>query len=380
MKRSLKINLVLGQQLVFPPTHGGGVENLNWMLAREFVRLGHEVVVYSRAIPGLLESETDGYGIRHIRLRGFALNSNIWFDHANAFRWAIRLLSVLEEADVTSFHTPFSFLLRFRPKIGICTHTIHRTPKAIVPLYRKMSRVYCGGDAVVRQALAIDPAIRNLKRIYNCVAIPEDAVPPLRMQSSSDRLLFLFVGRFVRDKGLESLIKGFELSLKNHPNNRLVTIGPQCDEGGADTKFFDEMASYIDEKKLRGNVELLPPIFDKNKLSERVIEADVICVPSLSGETFSMAVLEGMAKAKPVLVSDFGSMPEAVDHLMSGYVSRAGDGFQISEAISFFSDRREEIVQLGKASFLKAQKHFSSSTVAQEYIADFRQLGLLPES
>jgi hypothetical protein len=35
----VKINLVLGQQLVFPPIRGGGVENLNWMLACEYARL-----------------------------------------------------------------------------------------------------------------------------------------------------------------------------------------------------------------------------------------------------------------------------------------------------------------------------------------------------
>ena len=374
MDRALKINLVLGQQLVFPPIRGGGVENLNWMLACEFARLGHEVVAYSRAVPELPESETDAHGIRHMRLRGYDLHPNVWLDHVKALRWAVRLGPALESADVTSFHTAFSFLLRYRTGLGVCTHTIHRTPKPIVPLYRNLDRVYSGGDAVVRQALAIDPRIKNLKRVYNCIAIPRDATPPAPSQRSTDGLRFLYVGRFVRDKGLESLIKGFEIAVKGHPGNRLATIGAQTDGGGADTAFFREMHAYVQKKGIANCVEFLPAIFDKAKLAAQVEKADVICVPSLSGETFSMAVLEGMAQAKPILVSDFGPMPEAIDHKVNGYVARAGDAQSIGEAIAFFSTHRDELPRLGAAAFTKARDRFSAAVIAQEYLADFRDL------
>jgi len=371
----MKINLVLGQQLVFPPIRGGGVENLNWMLAREFARLGHEVVTYSRAVPELPDRETDAHGIRHLRLPGYPLHPNLWLDHANALRWAVRIWPMLEPADVTSFHTAFSFLLRYRRGLGVCTHTIHRTPKPIVPLYRNLDRVYGGGDAVVHQALTIDPRIRNLKRVHNCIAIAPDAQPPTYpARDPSAGLRFLYVGRFVRDKGLESLIKGFEIARKNHPANQLTTVGPQTDESGADSTFFQEMSAYIARRDLTHHVELLPPIYDKVKLAALVAEADVICVPSLTGETFSMAVLEGMAQAKPILVSDFQPMLEAIDHRINGYVARAGDPVSMSEAIEFFSTHRDELPRLGAAAFFKARDHFSATVIAQEYLADFRAL------
>ncbi len=377
----MKINLVLGQQLVFPPIRGGGVENLNWMLAREFARLGHEVVAYSRAVPELPDRETDAHGIRHIRLPGYALHPNLWIDHLSALRWAVKLWPVLEPADVTSFHTAFSFLLRYRRGLGVCTHTIHRTPKPIVPLYRNLDRVYGGGDAVVRQALTIDPRIRNLKRVWNCIAIPPDAQPPVSPpRSASAGLRFLYVGRFVRDKGIESLIKGFELARTKHPDNTLATVGAQTDQSGADTAFFREMSDYVTRRALARSVELLPPVYDKAKLAALIAAADVICVPSLSGETFSMAVLEGMAQAKPILVSDFAPMPEAIDHQINGYIARAGDAASIGEAIEYFSTHRDDLPRLGAAAFLKARDRFSAAVIAQEYLADFRELiaGKLP--
>ena len=373
--RPVKINLVLGQQLVFPPIRGGGVENLNWMLACEYARLGHEVVAYSRAVPELPARETDTHGIRHVRLSGYPLHPNLWLDHLNALRWAVRLWPALEPADVTSFHTAFSFLLRYHRGLGVCTHTIHRTPKPFVPLYRNLDRVYCGGDAVVRQALEIDPRIRNLKRVYNCIAIPREAQPPAwPPRDESEGLRFLYVGRFVRDKGLESLIKGFKLALKKHPANRLATVGAQTDDSGADSAFFREMSNYVASRETAGKVEFLPPVFDKEQLTRQIAASDVICVPSLSGETFSMAVLEGMAQARPILVSDFGPMPEAIDHKVNGYVARAGDPESIAGAIEFFSTHRDDLPRLGAAAFAKARDHFSAAVIAQEYLADFRDL------
>ncbi len=369
----MKINLVLGHQLAFPPLRGGGVENLNWMLAKEYARLGHEVVAYSRAAENLAARETDSHGIRHIRARGYDLLPNLWLDHLNALRWMFQLIPLLEPADVTSFHTPFSFLLRHRRGLGVCTHTIHRTPKRIVPLYRGLDRVYCGSDAVVQQARAIDPRIDNLKRVHNCIAIPADAQPPLSRPPGAS-LLFLYVGRFVEDKGLASLVEGFKSSLKDHPQNRLKTVGPQLDGDGADTAFFRRMSEFVNAGKLQDKIEFMPPIFDKAKLNALIAGADVICVPTLTGETFSMAVLEGMALAKPLLVSDFGPMPEAVEHLVTGYVARADDATDIARGMAFFSTNAADLSRLGNAGFEKAKRCFSVEKIAREYLEDFETL------
>lgn len=371
----MKINIVLGQQLVFPPIRGGGVENLNWMLAQEFARLGHEVVAYSRAVPELPERETDTQGIRHVRLPGFDLHPNVWLDHFNALRWARRVAPALENADVTSFHTAFSFLLRYRRGLGVCTHTIHRTPKATVRLYRNLDRIYCGADAILRQARAIDPHLHQLRRVYNCVRLAAGATPPPALSRAPDEpLRFLYIGRFSRDKGLESLIHGFELALENHPAMELITVGGQTDKAGADSGFFEEMSRYVRDRNLGNKVEFRPAIHDRPTLDALISDCDVVCVPSLGGETFNMAVLEGMSLGKPVLVSDFGPMPEAIDHLQNGYVARAGDPASLAEACTFFATHRAELPQLGARAFCKARDRFSARIIAQEYLADFEAL------
>lgn len=152
------------------------------------------------------EYEIDNYGIKHFRRPALPVHPNFWRDNLQALPYSARILPVLKAAEVTSFHTPSSFLLRHKPGLGVCTHTIQRTPKWILKLHGGLDRIYGGSHAFIEQAKAISPrAAQKLKAIHECIDLPE------RMPSTALRepLTLLYVGRFARDKGLESLIRGF---------------------------------------------------------------------------------------------------------------------------------------------------------------------------
>ena len=369
-EKPLRINLVLGHQIPFPPVRGGGVNNLVWMLAKQFAR-ANKVIAYSPSSPGLPEHEIDNYGIEHFRRPGLPVHPNVWRDNLQALPYSARILPLLTAAEVTSFHTPFSFLLRHKPGLGVCTHTIHRTPKWILKLHGGLDRIYGGSHAVIEQAKAISPrAARKLKAIHNCIDLPE------RMPSTALRepLTFLYVGRFARDKGLESLIRGFLAAASENSTMRLKTIGPQSGNEGADEELLAEMKTQIGASAHGNRVSLEPSIYDREKLGAEIERAAVFCLPSLSGETFSMAALEGMASAKPLLVSDFGPMREMVEHERNGYIAKAGDVAAWRAAIEFFAQNQDLIPALGQRSFEKARSEFSSEKIAQEYLADFRML------
>jgi glycosyltransferase involved in cell wall biosynthesis len=134
------------------------------------------------------------------------------------------------------------------------------------------------------------------------------------------------------------------------------------------------MSRYVARHGLERNIEFLPPIFDKNRLNALIAAADVICVPSLSGETFSMAILEAMALSKPVLVSDFSPMPEAVDHEVTGYVARAGDAGSIAEGMRFFATHSTQLTAIGANGFEKVKRCFSVERIGGEYLEDFQAL------
>lgn len=367
----LRINLVMAHQVPFPPTRGGGVHNLIWMIAKQFAAKGHRVVAYSPIADGLATHESDSHGIEHFRVPGSPGHANVWMDNLHAFPYGMKIWPLLRPADVTSFHTPFSFLLRYKRGLGVCTHTIHRTPKQIVKLHSNLDRIYGGSHAVIEQAIAIAPHLRpKLKAVHNCIELPvEPSVTTL-----CEPYTFLYVGRFVPDKGLESLIRGFLAVAEEDQTTRLRIIGPQTSEEGTDVSFLEQMRSVIAQHPQGKLVSLEPSIYDRTVLFEQITNAAVFCLPSLTGETFSMAALEAMSCAKPLLVSDFGPMREMVDHQSNGYIAKAGDNKAWAEAIRWFLNNKTATAEMGLRSFEKARDSFSAERIADEYIADFRHL------
>lgn len=367
----LRINLIVSHQVPFPPVRGGGVNNLVWMLARQFAARGHHVTGYSPGAPGLAAHEIDQYGVEHFRVSAGSSHPNVWVDNARALPYSLRVWPLLKPADVTSFHTPFSFLLRHKGDLGICTHTMHRTPKRIAHLYGNLDRIYGGSHAVIDEALRIAPRLRpKLKAIHNCIELPNET--PLA--GFAPPLTFLYVGRFVRDKGLESLIRGFLGVAPENRSMRLRTIGPQSGDEGTDVPFLEEMKALVAQDPHGAQVSIEPSIYNREKLFAEINRAAVFCLPSLTGETFSMAALEAMSCAKPLLVSDFGPMREMVDHQWNGYIAKAGNATAWSDGIRYFAQNESGIPEMGLRSFEKAKQSFSVETIADEYLDDFRAL------
>lgn len=366
-----RINLVVGHQVPFPPVRGGGVNNLVWMLARQFAARGHRVTAYSPAASGLPARETDQHGIEHFRVGGAPGHSNVWIDNLQALPYSLGVWPLLQPADVTSFHTPFSFLLRHKRGLGVCTHTMHRTPKWIAHLYGNLDRIYGGSHAVIEQALRISPRLKpKLKAVHNCIELPEQ----MPSASFEEPFTFLYVGRFVRDKGLETLIRGFLAAATENFAMRLRIIGPQTTAEGSDVPFLEEMKRVVASDPNGSHVLIEPSIFDRAKLFAEIGRAAVFCLPSLTGETFSMAALEAMACAKPLFVSDFGPMREMVDPEENGYIAKAGDTGAWSEGVRYFICHPERIAAMGTRSFEKAKLSFSVEKIADEYLEDFRAL------
>ena len=367
----LRINLVLGQQIPFPPVRGGGVNNLVWMLAKQWGATGHTVRAYSPLAPGLPAHETDAFGIEHFRVEGKPTHANVWIDNLQSFPYSLKIWPLLKAADVTSFHTTFSFFLRLKPTLGVCTHTLHRTPKWILQFHRWQDRIYAGSHAVVDQAKAIAPQLTpKLKAVHNCIELP-DTMPPTALH---EPLTFLYVGRFVPDKGLESLIRGFLAVAPENSAMRLRIIGPQTSNEGADEEFFARMKEVVAADANGAQISLEPSIYDRAKLFAAIERAAVFCLPSLTGETFSMAALEAMASAKALLVSDFGPMGEMVDHGSNGYIAKAGDVGAWTDAVRYFMQNQQLIPMMGQRSFEKARDCFSVQKIASQYVEDFRML------
>src|SRR6202000_1306916 len=104
---------------------------------------------------------------------------------------------------------------------------------------------------------------------------PRALLPRAGAKPPTDRLRIVFVGQAVERKGLPLLLRSFE-ALREHIPTELTVLGPTGEELAP--RMLDD----------RG-VRVLGKVDDARKLQE-LARADVLCAPSLRGESFGMVL------------------------------------------------------------------------------------------
>ena len=107
--------------------------------------------------------------------------------------------------------------------------------------------------------------------------------------ATSEGSTIAYVGRHEPRKGLEVLLQSM-MSLPQDVTLWIMSDGPQTEE---------LRSKYEGDSRLRW----LGPVSDEEKIS-RIKGADILCVPSLRGESFGIVLLEAMAAGTPVVASD----------------------------------------------------------------------------
>jgi glycosyltransferase involved in cell wall biosynthesis len=114
----------------------------------------------------------------------------------------------------------------------------------------------------------------------------------------------LFLGRLHYKKGLDILASAFAAIAGKHPEVRLVVAGP--DEGARGA-----FESQISAAGLQGRVHLIGPVSGTEKRAA-FVDSACFCLPSRQ-EGFSIAILEAMACARPVVISEECHFPEVAE-------------------------------------------------------------------
>jgi phosphatidylinositol alpha-mannosyltransferase len=108
----------------------------------------------------------------------------------------------------------------------------------------------------------------------------------------------LFVGRAEPRKGLAHLLRAFVIVRREMPNATLQLAGPRWDQVLSQLPRPDNGVSW----SLSG-VNALGWVEHDAKVAE-MAAAEVLCVPSTSGESFGIVLAEGLAAGVPVVASD----------------------------------------------------------------------------
>jgi glycosyltransferase involved in cell wall biosynthesis len=112
-------------------------------------------------------------------------------------------------------------------------------------------------------------------------------------------------------------------------------------------------------------IEMIGEIGDAQK-SEFLSGAHALLMPIDWPEPFGLVMIEAMACGAPVIAFDCGSVPEIVDHGMTGFVVDSED-----EAVAAIPRLARLSRQAIRARF---ERRFSAGRMAGDYLALYRQL------
>jgi glycogen(starch) synthase len=186
---------------------------------------------------------------------------------------------------------------------------------------------------------------------------PRSATVPRRddfAQPGED--IVFFVGRLVREKGVDTLLDAFPAIIDRRPATRLVIAGTGPHEG--------HLRWRVSEMGLGGQVTFAGYTDDRTR-NLLYHWAAVAVVPSYY-EPFGLTALEAMAAGCPLVVSDTGGLSETIVHNETGMkVPPANPGELAGAVLGLLSDS-ERAARLVATARAMAVDKFSWTGVAAE--------------
>jgi glycosyltransferase involved in cell wall biosynthesis len=170
-----------------------------------------------------------------------------------------------------------------------------------------------------------------------------------------DEKIVMYVGRFVREKGIHLLLNSASTILAKQPNTKFVIVG-----GGNREKFEKFVRWYGLQDKV-----LFTGFMANRSLHQLFRCADVTVFPSLY-EPFGIVALEGMAAGAPVVTSDAGGLKEVCLHGVTGTNFYAGNGESLAWAVVDVLNNQKRAEEMKVAARARLDTDFSWVNIAAQ--------------
>jgi phosphatidyl-myo-inositol alpha-mannosyltransferase len=173
---------------------------------------------------------------------------------------------------------------------------------------------------------------------------------PEQPRGEHEQLRILFVGQAVQRKGLPVLLAAFE-ALREHVPATLTIVGAAAEE--------------IAHMRLEDSgVTALGKVSEAEKL-RRLREADLLCAPSLAGESFGMVLTEAFAASTPVVASDIPGYRDVLRDGVDGVLTPPGDALALAATLRELALDPERRAQMARNARERAER-FAWPHVAAE--------------
>ncbi len=196
-----------------------------------------------------------------------------------------------------------------------------------------------------------------------CTDSPEALAEFRSRWARPDERIILFVGRLVKEKGVEILIEAMPEVLAAHPEAKLVVAG-----GG----FQGHLQARAEALGI-GHKVIFGGFVPEEDLPRLYVIAEVAVYPSLY-EPFGIVALEAMAAGVPAVTSDIGGFREVVRHGETGLHTWANNPHSLAWGIKEVLSNPALAERLRQGGRREVKERFGWDGIAEQTVGVYEEV------
>jgi L-malate glycosyltransferase len=193
--------------------------------------------------------------------------------------------------------------------------------------FRLAHRVVANSDAVRRQLIREGLSAEKVVRHYNGLDLKRVAVQSGATRNDILEMLAL------PERRLVTIVANLQHPVKDHPTFLRAAARVRAEVPDAAFVIAGEGKLMPGLRELTARLGMERDVFFVGRCEKvaELLSVSAVCALSSTAEGFSNSILEYMAAARPVVVTDVGGAREAVVEGETGYIVPAGDDQQMAE-------------------------------------------------
>ena len=243
-----------------------------------------------------------------------------------------------------------------RETIGMRSAAQH---KAQSFAYKLAHQVLANSEAVRAQLIAEGVRADKITVIYNGLDL-ERVRPPAAL-TKGEFLAALGLSQELKSRPLVTIVANMRLAIKDH--SMFLRAAKRVNEAipaaafllAGEGELMPSIRAQADELGLAANTFFVGRC---DRLAELLAASDV-CVLTSQSEGFSNSILEYMAAARPVVVTDVGGAREAVAEGETGYLVRSGDDAAMADRVISLLNDTAKARAMGEQGYRVVKEKFS---------------------
>lgn len=337
----MKITLIISKM-----SNSGGTERVMSVFSNELAKRGHEVTIItvSDDKPGSFYYLEQDIKLIKFNILGRYKNpiSKLLYSPAAFLKIRKTLLAtkpeiVISYVDILNVMTILSLTGTAIPVIA----TEHFSPgiRRIGFIWEFLRKVYYKKAKAVTVLTPEDKESFPAELQDRIFVMPNPVSKPEKFKTDYSELKYelIAVGRLVKDKGFDILIKSFSVIEKDFPNLKLNIYGSGTE--------FNNLCDLIDSLNLENKIFINDPV---SNIIDKIISADIFIHPARL-EPFGMVIVEAMSAGVPVTATDCPNGPKnIITHMTDGILVCNECAAEIAAAVKLLLTDKELRKKLGE--------------------------------